>query len=251
MDGMWLPRTGGRYLISSPGFAFRVPVEATAVPCYSPRRPAEEISVSQTTLRAYVFLDSLQPQLAAHICTTCRGYFPVPHVASLFIEIAPGMAIHRVTDVALKGTSVQPATLVVERAFGMLEVHHEDKGEVRSAGDIILKHLNASENDRVKPKIISNTIIRAIEPMHAMIIDKIRFGSMIEPGKSLFILETEPAAYAILAANEAEKAADVRLVDVTPFGAFGRLYMAGEEADIDAAAAAATAALQAVGGKEK
>ena len=205
--------------------------------------------MSQTTLRAYVFLDSLQPQLAAHICTTCRGYFPVPHVASLFIEIAPGMAIHRVTDVALKATKVNPATLVVERAFGMLEVHHEDKGEVRSAGDAILKHLGQSEGDRVKPKIVSNTIIRAIEPMHAMIIDKIRFGSMIEPGRSLFILETEPAAYVALAANEAEKAADVRLIDVTPFGAYGRLYMGGDEAEIDSAAQAAVAAVQALSGK--
>jgi len=129
-----------------------------------------------------------------------------------------------------------------ERAFGMLEVHHEDKGEVRSAGDAILSHLGAKEEDRVKPKVISNTIIRAIEPMHAMIIDKIRFGSMIEPGRSLFILETEPAAYAVLAANEAEKAADVRLIDVIPFGAFGRLYMAGDESQIDSAAQAATAA---------
>ena len=206
--------------------------------------------MAQTQLRAYVFLDSLQPQLAAHICTTCRGYFPVPHVASLFIEIAPGMAIHRVIDTALKATAVYPATLVVERAFGMLEVHHEDKGEVRSAGDAILSHLGAKEEDRVKPKVISNTIIRAIEPMHAMIIDKIRFGSMIEPGRSLFIMETEPAAYAVLAANEAEKAADVRLIDVTPFGAFGRLYMSGDEAEIDSAAAAATAAIQGVSGKE-
>jgi ethanolamine utilization microcompartment shell protein EutS len=205
--------------------------------------------VSQTSLRAYVFLDSLQPQLAAHICTTCKGYFPVPGVASLFVEIAPGMAIHRVTDIALKGTKVHPATLVVERSFGMLEVHHEDKGEVRSAGELILKHLGAKEGDRVKPKVISNTIIRAIEPMHAMIIDKIRFGSMIEPGQSLFILETEPAAYAVLAANEAEKAADVRLVDVTPFGAYGRLYLSGEESQIDSAAEAALAAIKALAGK--
>jgi hypothetical protein len=139
---------------------------------------------------------------------------------------------------------------VVERAFGMLEVHHEDKGEVRSAGDAILKHLAAKEEDRIKPKVVSNTIIRAIEPMHAMIIDKIRFGSMIEPGKSLFILETEPAAYAVLAANEAEKAADVRLIDVTPFGAFGRLYMSGDEAEIDSAAQAANAALAAVNGRD-
>ena len=206
--------------------------------------------MAQTNLRAYVFLDSLQPQLAAHICTTCRGYFPVPYVASLFVEIAPGMAIHQVIDTALKSTAVHPATLVVERAFGMLEVHHEDKGEVTSAGAEILSAMGAKLEDRIKPKIVSNTVIRAIEPMHAMIIDKIRFGSMIEPGRSLFIMETEPAAYAVLAANEAEKAADVRLIDVTPFGAFGRLYMSGDEAEIDSAAAAATAAIQGVSGKE-
>lgn len=203
-----------------------------------------------TSLRTFVFLDSLQPQLAAHICTTCRGYFPVPFVASLFVEIAPGMAIHGIIDTALKATKVQPATLVVERAYGMLEIHSEDKGEVRSAGDSILKHIGVAEEDRLKPKLVSNTIIRAIEPMHAMILDKIRFGSMIEPGQSLFILECEPAAYAALAANEAEKAADVRLVDVTPFGAFGRLYMCGSEAEIDSAAEAAVAALKSIGGKE-
>jgi ethanolamine utilization microcompartment shell protein EutL len=206
--------------------------------------------MAATSLRAFVFLDSLQPQLAAQICTTSRGYFPVPGVASLYVEIAPGMAIHKVIDTALKATNVQPATLVVERAYGMLEVHHEDKGEVRSAGEVILQHLGVKESDRIKPRLISNTIIRAIEPMHAMILDKIRFGSMIEPGESLFILETEPAAYAALAANEAEKAANVKLVDMTPFGAFGRLYMAGDEANIDAAAAAANAAIASVTGKD-
>jgi hypothetical protein len=203
-----------------------------------------------TSLRTYVFLDSLQPQLAAHIATTCRGYFPVPYVASLFVEIAPGMAIHRLMDVALKQTKVQPATLVVERAYGMLELHSEDKGEVRSAGDSILKELGVKEEDRIKPRLVSNTIIRAIEPMHAMILDKIRFGSMIEPGESLYILETEPAAYAALAANEAEKAANVKLVDVTPYGAFGRLYLAGSESEIDSAAEAAVAAIKALSGKE-
>ena len=174
----------------------------------------------------------------------------MPYVASLFVEIAPGMAIHGLIDTALKSTRAHPATLVVERAYGMLEVHHEDKGEVRSAGDSILRFLEAKEEDRIKPKLVSNTIIRAIEPMHAMILDKIRFGSMIEPGQSLFILECEPAAYAALAANEAEKAADVKLVDVTPYGAFGRLYMAGSEAEIDSAAEAAVAALKGVSGKE-
>lgn len=200
------------------------------------------------TLRSYTFLDSLQPQVAAQICTTCRGYFPVPGVASLFVEIAPGMAIHGLMDVALKSTSAQPATLVVERAYGMLELHHENQGEVHQAGAEILKAMGVKIEDRVKPKVISNTIIRGIQPMHAMIIDKIRFGSMIEPGMSLFIMECEPAAYIALAANEAEKAANIRLVDFTPFGAFGRLYLAGSEAEIDEAAKAATAALEAVTG---
>jgi hypothetical protein len=201
------------------------------------------------TLRSYTFLDSLQPQLAANICTTCRGYFPVPGVASLMVEIAPGMAIHRLIDRALKKTNATPATIVVERAYGMLELHHEDKGEVISAGEEILDELGVKLEDRLKPRVVSNTIIRSIEPMHAMIIDKIRYGAMIEPGLSLLIMECVPAAYIALAANEAEKAANVRLVDFTPFGAFGRLYMAGTEAEIDSAAAAATAAIESVTGQ--
>ena len=132
----------------------------------------------------------------------------------------------------------------------MLEVHSQDKGEVRSAGEAILCVLGAKVEDRMKPKLVSNTIIRAIEPMHAMILDKIRFGSMIEPGQSLFILETEPAAYAALAANEAEKAANVKLIDVLVFGAFGRLYMCGPEAEIDSVSEAAVAALKSISGKE-
>src|SRR3954451_19481165 len=132
----------------------------------------------------------------------------------------------------------------------MLEVNHNGKGEGKVAGDAIIGDLGVKKADRIKPKIISNTVIRAIEPMHAMILDKIRFGSMIEPGQSLFILETEPAAYAALAANEAEKAANVRLIDVLVFGAFGRLYMAGSESEIDSAAEAAVAAIKSVTGKE-
>ncbi len=203
------------------------------------------------SLRAYCFIDSLQPQLTSHVCTTCRGYFPVPGMASLYVEIAPGMQIHRLIDRALKATDVQPATLIIERAYGMLEVHHHDKGQVLAAGAAILEQLGVVEEDRQVPKVVSNTVIRSIEPYHAMIIDKIRFGSMINPGESLFIMETEPAAYVALAANEAEKAAKVTLVDVTPFGAFGRLYLAGTEAEIDSAAAAANAALQGLRGKSK
>ena len=200
------------------------------------------------TLRAYTFLDSLQPQLASHICTTCKGYFPTPEVASLFVEIAPGLQIHALLEGALKATRALPASIVVERAFGMLELHHEDKGEVIEGGQAVLDSIGLTQEDRITPRIVSNTILRGIEPMHAMIVNKIRFGSMIEPGESLFIFETEPAAYIMLAANEAEKAAIVKLVEVRPFGAFGRLYMCGSEADIDEAAKAAVSAIEGVKG---
>jgi len=201
-------------------------------------------------LRTFTFLDSLQPQLAAFIGKTARGFLPLPQMASLFVEISPGIAINRVTDVALKATKVAPAVQVVERAYGLLEVHHEDKGEVLSAGHAILSFLEAKEEERLKPRVATNQIIRAIEPYQAQIINRSSQGMMILPGQSLFILETEPAGYVSFAANEAEKAARVFLVQVQPFGAFGRLWMSGPEAEIDAAAAAASAAIEGIVGKD-
>ncbi len=201
------------------------------------------------TLRGFVFLDSLQAQLAAFIGSTSKGFLPLQGMASLFVETAPGMIINRVTDVALKATRVVPAVQVVERAFGLLEVHDFDKGEVQSAGKAILDFLGVREEERIKPKIVSNTVIRSVEPYQAQLINRNRGGSMLLPGESLFILETEPAAWIVLAANEAEKAANVTLVDLRPFGAFGRLYMSGSEAEIDSAQAAAFAVLDAVQGK--
>jgi hypothetical protein len=200
------------------------------------------------TLRTYVFLDNLQPQLASYIGKTARGFLPVPHVASLFVEIAPGIAINRVTDRALKATEVVPAVQVVERSYGLLEVHDDDQGNVLQAGEAILDDLGLTSSERYKPKQVSNQIIRAVEPYQAQIINRNSSGMMLLPGQSLFILETEPAAYAVYAANEAEKAANIFLINVRPFGAFGRLYLGGSEADIDAAAEAATAALDALDG---
>src|SRR4029079_15784590 len=94
-----------------------------------------------TALRTYCFLDALQPQLATFMGKTARGFLPVPQQASLFVEIAPGIAINQVTDAALKATKVQPALQVVERAYGLLEIHHDNQGEVLQAGATILKHL--------------------------------------------------------------------------------------------------------------
>ena len=202
------------------------------------------------TLRTYVFLDQLQPQLATFIGKTARGFLPVPGQASLWIEIAPGIAINRVTDAALKATRVQPAVQVVERAFGLLEVHDDDQGEVLQAGSTVLTHLELEEAGRIKPKAVTNQIIRSVEAYQAQIINRNSQGMMVLPGDSLFILETSPAGYVVLACNEAEKAANVSLVNITPYGAFGRLYMSGSEAEIDAAAEAATGALAKVTGVE-
>ncbi|MEM9189549.1 MAG: hypothetical protein AAGF12_10265 [Myxococcota bacterium] len=202
------------------------------------------------TLRTFAFLDSLQPQLASFIGKTARGFLPVPGQASLWVEIAPGIAINRVTDTALKATETAPAVQVVERAYGLLEVHHEDKGQVRDAGKAILEGLGVQEEDRLKPNVVTHQIIRAIEPYQAQIINRNSSGMMILPGQSLFLMETSPAGYISFAANEAEKAARVYLVDIRPYGAFGRLYMAGPEAEIDAAAEAARAAIDSLSGQE-
>jgi hypothetical protein len=207
--------------------------------------------MAAVSLRTYIFIDSLQPQLASFIGKTARGFLPVPWMASLWIEIAPGMAINRVTDLALKASKVQPAVQVVERAYGLLEVHHEDKGQVRNAGDAILAALELKESDRLAPNMPTNQVIRGIEAYQAQIINKNSQGMMILPGESLLILETDPAGYIVLAANEAEKAARVSLVHIQPYGAFGRLYLSGPEAEIDAAAEAARAALSSVQGRKQ
>lgn len=200
-------------------------------------------------LRTYVFLDQLQPQLASFMGKTARGFLPVPYVASLWVEIAPGIAINRVTDTALKATRVTPAVQVVERAYGLLEVHDEDQGNVQQAGRAILEQLGLTEADRLKPKAVSNQIIRSVEPYQAQLINRNSAGMMILPGQSLFILETDPAGFVVFAANEAEKAANVFLVHIQPFGRYGRLYMSGTESEIDSAAEAANAALASVSGR--
>lgn len=195
--------------------------------------------MADVTLRTYVFLDSLQPQLAAFIGTTARGFLPVAGVASMFIETAPGLIINRITDVALKATSVTPGIMVVERAFGLLEFHHDDRGQVRLGGQAVLDHLKIGEKDRTQPRVVSDQVIRAVEPYHAQLINKTRYGDMLLAGESLLILETEPAGYIAFAANEALKAAHVKLIDASLFGAYGRLYLSGPEAQIDAARDAA------------
>lgn len=200
-------------------------------------------------LRTYIFLDSMQPQLASYTAATTRAFLPVPFDASLWIEIAPGMAINRVTDIAQKNTNVKPGVYAVERAFGILEVHDKQHDEVMEAGEQALKYLGLKEQDRIKPRIVSSEIITDIDPYQCMLINRSRKGSLLIPGQALLILEVQPSVYIVHAANEAEKAAPVSLVDIRPIGAFGRLYMGGSESAIHEAEKAAKAAMESVTGR--
>jgi microcompartment protein CcmL/EutN len=196
-------------------------------------------------LRTYVYIDSLQPQLAEYMATVSQGYPPTPGEACLWIEVAPGMAVHRLTDIALKATRVHLTQQVVERAFGSMVVHHRDQSDVRAAGEIVLSRLGSRQEERQKCNIAWQETIRGMTPEHTVLINRqTRRGSMMVPGQSMFILETEPAGYIIYAANQAEKASSITLVDVSAVGAFGRLIVSGTESDVDEAAAAAIAAVE-------
>jgi hypothetical protein len=201
-------------------------------------------------LRSYVFLDNLQPQHAAYLGTVAKGFLPLPGDTSLWIEISPGIEINRITDIALKSTRVRPGMQIVERLFGLLEVHHEEQAEVRAAGDAILAALGVAESDRIKPQVVSSQIIRHVDAHQVQLVNRMRFGHMLLAGQTLYVLEVEPAGYAALAANEAEKAANINILDVRAFGSFGRVYLGGEERDIMAGYGAAVAAIEGVSGRE-
>ncbi len=200
-------------------------------------------------LRSYVFLDSLQPQMAAFIGSTARGFLPLAGDASLWVEISPGIEINRITDVALKSTKVRPAVQVVERLFGLLEVHSSDQAEVRASGAAILDALGVQADERWKPIIHSSQIIRRVDAHQTQLINRNRNGMMLIADQTLYVMEVEPAAYAVLAANEAEKAANINIVEVRPFGSFGRVYLGGEERDIMAGYTAAVQAIEDLTGR--
>jgi len=187
--------------------------------------------------------------MAAFIGSTARGFLPLAGDASLWVEISPGIEINRITDVALKATKVRPAVQVVERLFGLLEVHSEEQAEVRAAGAAILDALGVAADDRWKPKIHSSQIIRRVDAHQTQLINRNRNGMMLIADQTLYIMEVEPAAYAVLAANEAEKAAEINIVEVRPFGSFGRVYLGGEERDIMAGYTAAVQAIEDITGR--
>ncbi len=201
-------------------------------------------------LRGYVFLDSLQAQYAAFLGTVAQGFLPLAGDASLYVEVSPGIEINRLTDVALKATAVKPGMQIIERYYGLLEVHAPSQAEVRAAGAAILGAVGLTEDDRIKPRVLSSQIIRRIDDHQAQLINRTRHGQMLIGGQTLYVLELEPAAYAALAANEAEKAAEINILEVRSFGSMGRVYLGGEERDIDVGWRAALAAIEGLTGRE-
>lgn len=205
--------------------------------------------MAEVELRTYVFLDNIQAQYAAFLGTVAQGFLPVAGMASLYVEISPGIEINRITDVALKSTPVKPGMQIVERVYGLLEIHSESQADVRQAGQAILDALGLTEEDRKKPTIASSQVIRHVDDHQTQLINRMRHGNMIIAGQTMYIMEVEPAGYAALAANEAEKAADINILEVRVFGSFGRMYLGGEERDIEVGYRAAMAAIEGVTGK--
>jgi hypothetical protein len=198
-------------------------------------------------LRTYALIDSMRPQYAAFLGSEFEGDAPIANMAQLMIELSPGSGVYSLLDSALKQTRVKPGLQTVEREFGLIEIHSPSVEEVQEAGKAILSACGLEIKDRIPPQIVSSSVITKVTPYQAQLINKYRKGSLLVPTESLFILEVEPAAYIALAANEAEKAADMKLIHFNPIGRFGRAFIAGTESEVGMARKAAEGAIQAVG----
>ena len=203
----------------------------------------------QLELRAYIYIDRMQPQYAAFVGSITQGDLPVEGMASLYVEMAPGNHVFRIVDVAVKATDSRPGAQIVERQFGMFELHSPQQAEVLQAGEVILRELGLSERDRLRPSIASLQVITNVSPYQSQLLNRFTRGMMLVAGQTMLVVECTPAAYINYAANEAEKAADVNLMHVTSVGVFGRLWMAGTEANINTAHDAVVAALEGIDGR--
>ena len=205
-------------------------------------------------LRVHLLVRELKRQFAAYMATPlrARGYPPFEGCHSLLVEVAPGLAIERVTDLALRAVpDVEPGILFVERLFGVLELHADDLAAVEHAGEAILKGIGASASDQLKPRILYSDVIDDITDRQAVIINRNRQASMILPGETLGVVELTPALFAAVAASEAERAApEVTLVDVSMIGAAGRIYLGGRRHDVATAVDEMRRVLAGVEGRE-
>ncbi len=200
------------------------------------------------SLRCYCFLDRMQAQYAAFIGTVTQGDLPTEGMASLYVEMAPGNEVFRMVDIAVKATEAKPGAQIVEREFGMFEVHSLNQAAVLEAGEVVLNRLGLKSEDRIRPKVASEQVITRVDPYQAQLLNRFRRGSMLVPGETLLVLEVAPAAYINYACNEAEKKANIKLVHVSSVGRFGRMWLSGSEAEIVTARNAATQALESLEG---
>ena len=205
--------------------------------------------MSDLTIRALVQIDNLQPKFAAYNGATVQGSIPLSGDTILIGEIAPGNGVFSLIDRALKASSVEATSQIVEREFGFFILRSPSNAEVSAARDAILSELGATMADRVKPSVASTQIITSVEPYQAQLLNKWRKGALLVPGQTLGIIECAPAAYISIAANEAEKAADIDIVEVRAVGRFGRLFISGGEEAVKTAIEKATAGIEAVEGK--
>ena len=192
----------------------------------------------------------MQPQFAATVAVETEGYFPVSGETAFWMEVRPGIVVNRLMDVALKSCDVKPGALITERSYGTFEVHGPDQGQVREAGRRVLEAAGVRAEDGLRPHILTDEVIRQIDDHHAMLLNRTRSGMLVLGGDTLYTLECNPALWAILAANEAEKAAPIRLVGLGGNGAVGRLRLAGTDAAIDAAVEAVHRALADIAGRD-
>ncbi|HEX9922997.1 MAG TPA: hypothetical protein VGD99_10065 [Anaerolineae bacterium] len=200
-------------------------------------------------LRAYCYLDRTQPQYASFVGTVTQGDLIVEGMASLYLEVAPGNEVFRMVDIAVKATRARPGAQIVEREFGMFEIHAESQQDVLQAGEMVLERLGLKEMDRVKPQVASVQLVTNVDAYQAQLLNRFRRGSMLVAGETLLVFEVAPAAYINLAANEAEKKANIKLLHVSGVGRFGRLWMSGSEAEMTTAKAAAIAAIESIEGR--
>ena len=203
----------------------------------------------QFQLRCYSYLDRMQPQYAAFVGTITQGDLPTEGMASLYIELSPGNEAFRLVDIAVKATEARPGAQLVEREFGMFEVHSKAQAEVLEAGRIVLERIGHTIADRLKPEIASIQVITNVDPYQAQLLNRFRRGSMLVPGETMLVLECAPAAYINYACNEAEKGSNIKILHVSSVGRFGRMWLSGSEAEIITARNAAVKALEELEGK--
>lgn len=206
---------------------------------------------SEFSLRVYCYLDRMQPQYAAFVGTVTQGDLPTEGMASLYVEMAPGNEVFRTVDIAVKATEAKPGAQIVEREFGMFEVHSLNQAAVLESGRIVLERLGLNTEDRIRPKIASVQLITNVDPYQAQLLNRFRRGSMLVPGETLLVVEVAPAAYINYACNEAEKKATIKIVHVSSVGRFGRMWLCGTEAEMVTARDAAIQALDALEGIEE